>query len=87
MAAVVASGVFWLLSVLRAQVADDIRNDPNALAIWTYTPAEWQQAVADEFSWGRTRGNSAQIRICQLGFLVDDGSHGRIETVTPQRDE
>jgi len=34
--------------------------------------------VADEFSWGRSRGNAAQIKICQLGFLVDDGSHARM---------
>jgi len=75
---VLAVGVFFLVRLLRAEVAEDIRNDPNPLAVWTYAPAEWQQAVADEFNWGRARGNSAQIKICQLGYLVDDGSHARL---------
>jgi|SRR5215813_10872428 len=52
----------------------DILNDPNPLASWTYTPQEWQQAVADEFSWGRADGRSAQIRICPIGIYVDDGA-------------
>ena len=74
----VAAGVWFLWRFLKARLAKAIRNDPNPLAMWTYTPAEWQQAVADEFTWGRAEGNSAQIKICQLGFLVDDGSGARV---------
>src|SRR6266851_3858735 len=73
-----AVGLFVLLRFSYAQLTYVIRRDPNALAMWTYTPTEWQQAVADEFMWGLVHSNSAQIKICQLGFLVDDGSRRRV---------
>lgn len=39
---------------------------------------EWQQAVRDEFTWGKSDGGSAQIRICQSGFYVWSDSHSRV---------
>jgi hypothetical protein len=61
----------------KANAVAAILNDPNPIATWTYTPAEWQQAVADEFSWAKADGASAQIRICQSGIYVwsDSDSH------------
>ena len=77
-AVVVLAGLFFLTRVWNSQLAKKIARDPHPLAVWTYTPEEWQQAVADEFTWARARGNSATIKICQLGFLVDDGSRARL---------
>ena len=70
----------YLLRIRRTRKDEiaDILNDPNPLAFWTYTPQEWQQAVADEFSWGRADGAEAQIRICQSGFYVEHGSQHRV---------
>ena len=54
-----------------------ILEDPNPLAVWTYTPEEWRRAVEDEFSWARSDGSSAQIRICETGIYLktDSQSH------------
>jgi hypothetical protein len=73
-AALVAGGYYFLLARKRKSEIADILNDPNPLAARTYTPQEWQQAVSDEFSWGRSEGNSAQIRICASGIYVSDGT-------------
>ena len=62
----------------KSQAAAEILNDPNPLATWTYTPAEWQQAVNDEFSWAKADGNSAQIRICLSGFYIWTDSQSRV---------
>ncbi len=60
--AAAAGLVYWYTRRRRlAHAAAAILNDPNPIAIWTYTPAEWQQAVADEFSWATADGGSAQI--------------------------
>jgi len=77
-AVAVVAGLFFATRFLNRQVANDIVKDPHPLAMWTYTPEEWQQAVADEFTWGHARGNSAIIKICQLGFVIDDGSRARL---------
>ena len=77
--ALAAGVVYWYLRRRRlANAAAKILDDPNPLAAWTYTPAEWQQAVADEFSWGSADGNSAQIRICQGGIYVWSDSHSHV---------
>ena len=66
-----ASAAYWLrLRRTRSDDISEILNDPSPLAFWTYTPQEWQQAVADEFSWGRVDGGECQIRICKSGFYV-----------------
>jgi hypothetical protein len=62
----------------QAHAAEEILNDPNPIATWTYTPQEWQQAVSDEFSWASSEGVSAQIRICQRGFYVWSDSQSRV---------
>jgi len=67
-------GYYLLLYQKHKSEIADIINDPNPLAAWTYTPQEWQQAVADEFSWGRADGRSAQVRICPIGIYVSDGA-------------
>jgi len=77
-AAIGAAGYFYLLHRKHKSEIADILNDPNPLAMWTYTPHEWQQAVADEFSWGRANGNTAQVRICPIGVYVDSGSRHRL---------
>lgn len=77
--ALAAGGGYWYLRRRRlANAAAEILNDPNPLAAWTYTPAEWQQAVADEFSWATADGNSAQIRICQSGIYVWSDAHSHV---------
>ena len=78
LAAAAAGGYLYRVRRTRKEEIADILNDPNPLAFWTYTPQEWQQAVADEFSWGRADGGEAQIRICQSGFYVEHGSQRRV---------
>lgn len=75
---IVAGAAYWYFRRRQqAHAAAEILNDPNPIATWTYTPQEWQQAVSDEFSWAKSDGGSAQIRICQVGFYVwsDSQSH------------
>lgn len=75
---VFVAGYWYFRRRRQAQAAADILNDPNPLAGWTYTPAEWQQAVSDEFTWARSDGGSAQLRICQSGFYVWSDSQSRV---------
>jgi hypothetical protein len=78
-AAVAAGGGYWYLAHRKqSKEIDEIVNDPSPLAFWTYTPQEWQQAVADEFSWGRVDGGEAQIRISKTGFYLSHGSQRRV---------
>ena len=46
---------------------DDILFDVSPLAVWTYSPEEWRQAVGDELSWGRVDDGPTDIRICRTG--------------------
>jgi hypothetical protein len=77
--ALAAGAGYWFYRRRRqAHAVEEILNDPNPIASWTYTPQEWQQAVSDEFSWASAQGDSAQIRICQSGFYVWSDSHSRV---------
>lgn len=77
--ALAAGAVYWYWRRRRqAQEAAAILNDPNPLATWTYNPTEWQQAVTDEFSWARSDGGSAQIRICLSGIYVWSDSYSHV---------
>lgn len=78
LAAAAGAGYWYFLRRRKAKVVADLLADPNPLAAWTYTPAEWQQAVSDEFWWARSDGGSAQIRICQRGFCVWSDSQSRV---------
>ena len=71
-------GYWYFRRRRKAIAATAILNDPNPIATWIYTPAEWQQAVTDEFSWASGDGGSAQIRICQSGIYVWSDSHSRV---------
>ena len=70
-------GFFYYRRRVRAKEIAAVLNDPNPLAVWTYTPEEWRRAVEDEFSWARSDGSSAQIRICETGIYLktDSQSH------------
>jgi len=70
-------GFFYYRRRVRAKEIAAVLNDPNPLAVWTYTPEEWRRAVEDEFSWARGDGSSAQIRICETGIYLktDSQSH------------
>jgi len=77
--AAMGGAAYWLrVRRTRSDDISEILNDPYPLAFWTYTPQEWQQAVADEFSWGRVDGSEGQIRICKSGFYVSHGSQRRV---------
>ncbi len=70
-------GYFYYRRRVRAKEIAAILDDPNPLAVWTYSPEEWRRAVEDEFSWARSDGSSAQIRICETGIYLktDSQSH------------
>jgi hypothetical protein len=76
-------GYFFYLRRARSKEIAAILDDPNPLAVWTYTPEEWRRAVEDEFSWARSDGSSAQIRICESGiYLKTDAQSHLIELAT-----
>jgi hypothetical protein len=70
-------GYFFYRRRVQSKEIAAILDDPNPLAVWTYTPEEWRRAVEDEFSWARSDGSSAQIRICESGIYLktDSQSH------------
>src|SRR2546430_15516028 len=70
-------GFFYYRRKVRGREIAAILDDPNPLAVWTYTAEEWRRAVEDEFSWARSDGSSAQIRICETGIYLktDSQSH------------
>lgn len=78
LATAVGLGYWYFRRRRQDHAAAEILNDPNPLASWTYTADEWRQAVADEFTWGRADGESAQIRICQSGIYVWSHSRSRV---------
>lgn len=59
LAGIAAAGYWFFRRWRRNRWLDEALTSP-LIASWTYSPAEWSQAVADEFSWGR-EGDSAQI--------------------------
>ncbi len=62
-----AVGGFYLYQRRQRQrkAIDDILFDVTPLAVWTYSPEEWRQAVDDELSWGRVDDGPTDIRICR----------------------
>ena len=74
------AGYLYYRRRVRSKDIAGILDDPNPLAVWTYTPEEWRRAVEDEFSWARSDGSSAQIRICETGiYLKTDSQNHLIE--------
>lgn len=78
LAAVAAGAYFYFIRRKHAAEIAAIIDDPYPLAFWTYTPQEWQQAVADEFTWGQVDGGGADITISQQGFYISHGSQRRV---------
>lgn len=72
-AAAVGGYVYYRRQAQRKAIAD-ILYDVNPLAVWTYSPAEWQQAVAEEFSWGKADDGPADVRICRSGIYLKSKS-------------
>lgn len=62
LAAAAGAGYWFFLRWRQNRWLDEALSS-ELLGSWTYTPAEWRQAVADEFSWGKTDVQSAQIFI------------------------
>jgi len=62
----------------RLQAISTILSDPNLLAQWTYTPAEWQRAVADEFTWAKSTGDTGRVYISPTAFYVKSDSGDRL---------
>ena len=52
LAVAVGLGYFYYRRRVRSKEIADILDDPNPLAVWTYTPEEWRRAVEDEFAVG-----------------------------------
>jgi hypothetical protein len=68
-------GVYLYLRRQRQRKAiDDILFDVTPLAVWTYAPEEWRQAVTDELTWGRVDDGPTDIRICRSGVYFKNQS-------------
>ena len=68
---------------LRARAIAEIVADPELLASWTYNGVEWQKAVEDEFSWGKSADGAAKIYIAKTGiYLKSDSREHLIELTT-----
>ena len=72
LAAIAGAGYWYFRRWRQGQWMDDAIKS-ELLAAWTYTPAEWQQAVNDEFSWGRA-GESAELFIYPSLIYIKSGS-------------
>jgi len=70
-----AGGVYLYQRRQRQRKAiDDILFDVSPLAVWTYSPEEWRQAVSDELSWGGVDDGPTDIRICRSGVYFKNRS-------------
>jgi hypothetical protein len=67
LAAAVFAGYLYKGRRERRKAIDDILYDVNPLAVWTYSPDEWRQAVAEELSWGKPDDGATEIRISKTG--------------------
>ena len=72
------AGYIYYRRRVRAKEVATVLDDPNPLAVWTYTPEEWRRAVEDEFSWARRDGSSALIRICETGIYLKTDAQSRL---------
>ncbi len=54
----------------------DILADPNPLARWVYTPAEWEKAL-EEFDWGKP-GGTAQVIITRTNLYIGNERRDRL---------
>jgi hypothetical protein len=55
-----------------------ILSDTNLLAQWIYTPDEWQRAVAEEFTWAKSKGDSGHVYVSPTAFYVKSDSGDRL---------
>jgi hypothetical protein len=62
----------------RRQKISEILSDTNLLAHWSYTPDEWQKAVADEFTWARRKDTIGNVYISSNAVYVKSGSGDRL---------
>jgi hypothetical protein len=62
----------------RRQKISEILSDTNLLAHWTYTPAEWEKAVADEFTWAKSKGAIGDVYISPTAIYVKSDSRDRL---------
>lgn len=75
---VVILGSYLYVKRRKQEGISAILSDPNLLAQWTYTPDEWQRAVAEEFTWAKSKGDTGQIYISPNAFYVKSDSGDRL---------
>jgi hypothetical protein len=74
----VGGGYLFYKRRQRRQKISEILSDPNLLAHWTYTPDEWQKAVAEEFTWARSKDPIGEVYISSSAVYVKSGSGDRL---------
>ncbi|MDQ2920194.1 MAG: hypothetical protein M3R52_01060 [Acidobacteriota bacterium] len=55
-----------------------ILSGTNLLGHWTYTPNEWQRAVAEEFTWAKNKGDMGHVYITPSAIYVKSDSGDRL---------
>jgi len=74
-------GLAFLYVLLNnARYKEEILADPNPLARWVYTAAEWEKAVA-EFDWARP-GETGEIIITKTSLYIRNGKRDRLITLS-----
>jgi len=61
-----------------------ITDGVDVLAHWTYTPAEWQKAVADEFTWASAKGETGELYFSQTAIYIRSDSHEHLISLADQ---
>ena len=77
--AIVGGGIYLFYKRRRRnQAIADILSGTSLLGLWTYSAAEWRQAVADEFSWAKAADGGGEVYISQNGIYVKSASADRL---------
>lgn len=62
----------------RREKVSDVLSGANLIAHWSYTPREWQEAVAEEFDWAKNKGGIGHVYISSSAIYVKSDSGDRL---------
>ena len=68
------SGYLFYKRRRRSRAIAEVLSGGNLIGRWTYTGTEWQQAVADEFSWAKSSDGGGEIFITPSAIYIRSAS-------------
>ena len=58
----------------RSRAIAEVLSGGNLIGSWTYSPAEWRKAVAEEFSWAKESDDSGEVFISPTAIYIKSAS-------------